>query len=435
MIDSSGLQRAEAEHTTDSARRTRQDPRDGPLDLLVIGDAVPDVIVGDVVGDIAFGQAETLVERGALTVGGSSAIMACGAARLGLRVAFVGAVGDDSAGRFMREELSARDVDVSGCIVLPGRSTGLTVHLVRPGHERDRAMLTSPGCVGDLTAAEVPRALVARARHLHGGSFFLLPDLAPGLARLFAEARRAGHTTSLDTQGDWSGRWQGHLRETLQETGVYLPNLDEALAASAALGTAATAGVQPGAQAVGASLESLGALNLEGVLRTLAGLGPQPVIKCGAQGAVALDGDAVVRAAALRADPVDTIGAGDSFDAGFVYGSLQGWPVSRSLGFAAACGSLSTRAAGGVDAQPTASETLAAHAAAASSPGAGIESTSAVMTAETGVLAGSRRLRTILSRTSRSEKMPVIFLPFMTTTAPIFSFTIVLTASRTVAVS
>jgi sugar/nucleoside kinase (ribokinase family) len=206
----------------------------------------------------------------------------------------------------------------------------------------------------------VPRALVARARHVHVGSFFLMHGLAPGLASLFAEARRAGHTTSLDTQGDWSGRWQGHLRETLHETDVYLPNLDEALAASAALGTSAAAG----AEAVGASLESLGALSLQRVLRTLAGLGLQPVIKCGAQGAIALDGDTTMYAAALRADPVDTIGAGDSFDAGFVCGYLQGWPVSRSLGFAAACGSLSTRAAGGVDAQPTVSETLGAIAAA-----------------------------------------------------------------------
>ncbi len=364
MTDSSGLQRAVTEHAAGAARRTREDPGGGPLDLLVIGDAVPDVIVGDVVNDIAFGQAETLVERGALTVGGSSAIMACGAARLGLRVAFVGAVGDDSAGRFMRDELSARGVDVSGCVVAPGRSTGLTVHLVRPGHERDRAMLTSPGCVGDLTAAEVPRALAGRARHLHVGSFFLLHELAPSLASLFAEARRSGHTTSLDTQGDWSGRWQGHLRETLRETDVYLPNLDEALAVSAALGAPAAADAQAtGAQAVGAGLESLGAVDLERVLRTLAGLGPRPVIKCGARGAAALDGDAVVRAAALRADPVDTIGAGDSFDAGFVCGYLQGWRVSRSLGFAAACGSLSTRAAGGVEAQPTVSETLAALAA------------------------------------------------------------------------
>ena len=104
--------------------------------------------------------------------------------------------------------------------------------------------------------------------------------------------------------------------------------------------------------------------DLERMLETLAALGPRPVVKCGAQGAVALDGTAVVRAAALRAVPVDTIGAGDSFDAGFVYGHLQGWPVDRSLAFAAACGSLSTRAAGGVDAQPRVAEALAAMAAA-----------------------------------------------------------------------
>ena len=170
----------------------RQRPDDGhrAFDLLVAGDAVPDVIVGDVAGEIAFGQAETLVERGALTVGGSSAIMACGAARLGLRVAFVGVVGDDAAGRFMLDELTARGVDVSGCVVLPGRATGLTVHLVRPGAERDRAMLTSLGCVGELTAAMVRGAHPEHARHLHVGSFYLLPRLAPDLAALFARGSR-----------------------------------------------------------------------------------------------------------------------------------------------------------------------------------------------------------------------------------------------------
>ena len=85
-------------------------------------------------------------------------------------------------------------------------------------------------------------------------------------------------------------------------------------------------------------------------------------MKCGAQGAVTLDGKAVVRAAAPAAAPVDTIGAGDSFDAGFVYGHLQGWPVGRSLALATACGSLSTRAAGGVEAQPRLGEALAASA-------------------------------------------------------------------------
>ena len=318
----------------------------GPPDLLVAGDAVPDVIVGDVTGDIAFGQTETLVERGALTVGGSSAIMACGAARLGLRVAFVGVVGDDAAGRFMLEELTARGVDVSGCVVAPGKATGLTVHLVRPGAERDRAMLTSLGCVGDLTAAMVRSAFTAGARHVHVGSFYLLPALAPDLAELFAEVRQAGCTSSLDTQGDWEGRWQGGLADVLRATDLYFPNRDEALAVAASFG----------------ARQEADADDLEWLLETLAALGPRPVVKCGAQGAVTLDGKAVVRAAAPLAVPVDTIGAGDSFDAGFVYGHLQGWPVGRSLALATACGSLSTRAAGGVEAQPRLEEALAASA-------------------------------------------------------------------------
>ncbi|HUK76275.1 MAG TPA: carbohydrate kinase family protein [Thermoleophilia bacterium] len=329
------------------------------FDLLVAGDAVPDVIVGDVAGEIAFGQAETLVEHGALTVGGSSAIMACGAARLGLHVAFAGVLGDDAAGRFMLDELTARGVDVSGCVVLAGRATGLTVHLVRPGTERDRAMLTSLGCMGELTAAMVRDALVrlgdmfARPiRHLHVGSFYLLPRLAPDLAGVFAAVRRAGGTTSLDTQGDWQGIWQGGLREALRETDVFLPNRDEARAVAASLGAAPVGASGAPDGAPGATDETL--------LSALAALGPLPVVKCGAEGAVSLDRAALVRVGTLPGAPVDTIGAGDSFDAGFVYGRLQGWSVLRSLALATACGSLSTRAAGGVAAQPTLDEALAA---------------------------------------------------------------------------
>jgi sugar/nucleoside kinase (ribokinase family) len=49
---------------------------------------------------------------------------------------------------------------------------------------------------------------------------------------------------------------------------------------------------------------------------------------------------------------IDTVGAGDSFDAGFIYGHLHHWDLERTLKLAVACGSLSTRAAGGTDAQP-----------------------------------------------------------------------------------
>ncbi len=313
------------------------------FDLLVAGDAVPDVIVGDVAGEIAFGQAETIVERGTLTVGGSSAIMACAAARLGLRVAFVGVFGDDPAGRFMLEELRARGVDASASVVLPDRSTGLTTHLVRPGAERDRAMLTSPGCVGELTASMVRHALLTSTRHLHVGSFFLLPRLATSLSAVFAEARGSGISTSLDPQGDWDGRWKGGLLEALGETDLYFPNRSEAFATALSLGG-----------------DHRGGDDLERILETLAALGPLPVVKCGSQGAVALVDHAVVHVSALSVGPMDTIGAGDSFDAGYVFGFLEGWPVDRCLALAAACGSLSTRSAGGVDAQPEIAEALAA---------------------------------------------------------------------------
>ena len=312
-------------------------------DLVVAGDAVPDVIVGDVPGAIAFGQAETLVERGTLTIGGSAAIMACGAARLGLRVAFVGVVGDDAAGRYILEEIGRRGVDISSCVVLPGRATGLTVHIVRPGADRDRAMLTSMGCVGELTADILRVVLHMKVRHLHVGSFFLLPKLAADLATVFTEASGAGRTTSLDTQGDPRGLWQGGLRDALRATDLYLPNLDEARAVAESL------------SADGRADDDLGR-----TLEALAALTPRAVVKSGAEGAAALDGTAVLRAPALSIAPVDTIGAGDSFDAGYVYGFLHDWSVARCLAFAAACGSLSTRAAGGVDAQAGVVEALAA---------------------------------------------------------------------------
>jgi sugar/nucleoside kinase (ribokinase family) len=93
------------------------------FDLLVLGDANPDLIlVGDV--EVAFGQAEKLVERHHVVVGGSGAIMACGAARLGLRTAFAGVVGDDAFGRFMIAALAERGVDTHGVRVDPGRPTG-----------------------------------------------------------------------------------------------------------------------------------------------------------------------------------------------------------------------------------------------------------------------------------------------------------------------
>lgn len=299
-----------------------------PYDLLVAGEVNPDLILsGDV--EPAFGQAEKVVDSATLTVGSSSVIFACGAARLGLRVAFIGKCGDDLFGHFMLEEMQKRGVDVAPVIVDPRLKTGLTVILNKGD---DRAMLTYPGAIGALRADEIPDDLLGRARHLHVASYFLQDALRPGLPDLFRRARALGLTVSLDTNWDPAGEWRGVL-DLLPLVNVFLPNRAEACALA-------------------------GVSEVEEAARRLAGLVEVVAVKLGAEGALGVQGEQMVRVPSLPVAVVDTVGAGDNFDAGFLYGYLSGWSLERALRLGTVCGALSTRAAGGVAAQPTLEEAM-----------------------------------------------------------------------------
>ncbi len=307
------------------------------IDLLVVGEVNPDVVVWDRDPRPVFGQAEQFVEGIRLTIGSSSAITACGAARLGLAVSLVGVVGDDALGRYTLEALTDRGVDVSACRVAEGRATGASVIL---GNGTDRAILTAMGTIADVRAADVPAWLLARARHVHVGSFFLQPELAAEVPALFRAAHAAGATTSLDPNWDPSGAWDGGFRAAAAETDVLLPNAAECRA---------LAGVE----------------DLEAAARALGSVDGAPgrtvAVKRGSDGGLVVGADgAAARASATPADAVDTTGAGDSFNAGFLAAWLDGQPLEDALRLAVACGSLSTRAAGGTDAQPTRTEAVAA---------------------------------------------------------------------------
>jgi len=286
------------------------------FDLLVVGDCNPDLLLvgGDVVPE--FGQREKLVESARLVVGGSAAIAACGAARLGLDTAFVGAVGDDLLGTFMLDALADRGVDVSGCVVDPAVPTGVTVAMVRGD---DRAILTAPGAISALTATAIDRELLRASRHLHVASFHLLDGLRPGLEGLVAEAHDAGLTVSLDPQGDPGGGDTALLARLAAQVDVLFLNEQEE-----------------------AALDPVGSRLV--------------VVKRGARGALARKGDKVVEASPPAVNAVDATGAGDSFDAGFLAARLSGDGLPEALALACACGALSTRALGGTDAQPTLAE-------------------------------------------------------------------------------
>ena len=300
-------------------------------DVLVLGEINVDLILSASEITPVYGQ-ESLVEDATLTMGSSSVIFACGAAQLGLRVGFVGVVGDDQFGRYMLQEMATHGVDVSPVIVDSALKTGITVSLSTPA---DRAMLTYSGSSAALALGRVDRALLdrERARHVHVSSYFLQAGLQEGLPELLAQARGHGLTVSLDTGWDPDEGWDSGLTETLAQVDLFIPNRVEAHAIS-------------------------GEREVDGALISLAERVETVAIKLGAEGAIARRGGEVARAAPPPVQVVDTTGAGDSFNAGFVYGYLAGWSLERSLRLACACGALATRQPGGTNGQPTLVEAL-----------------------------------------------------------------------------
>jgi sugar/nucleoside kinase (ribokinase family) len=300
------------------------------FDLLVVGDANPDVLVSGAPETPPAGQAETLVDAGALALGGSAAIMAHGAARLGVSTALAAMVGRDAAGDFVLDVLTTAGVDISGCVRHESLPTALTVCLNRP--DGDRAILTAPGCLPVFGPEHVP---AVSARHVHAASYFLQPRLAVGLPAVLARFRGAGATTSLDTNDDPAGTWR--LAPGLLAACDYLlPNEAEALA-----------------------LTGEPAAGLPAALAALAAEGAVPVVKRGGDGAMALADGATIGVRGPRVTPVDTVGAGDGFDAGFVAALLNSGDIADALAWGCACGALSTRAVGGTAGQATADEARA----------------------------------------------------------------------------
>lgn len=302
--------------------------------VLVVGDANVDLVLsGNVVP--TFGQAEQLLTSADMVLGGSASIVAAGLAQLGVPTVLAAVTGNDHFGRFVRAELAERGVDVSAVrqdALLP---TGISVILSQPG---DRAILTLPGAIPELAAPDVRSATAeSGAQHVHFASYFLLPSLAAELPALLGELRRMGISTSLDTNWDPAQAWTG-LDEVLPSIDVLLPNRAELHAIASSVGADAA--------------------DDQSAARTLAMLGPRVVVKAGSDGAWSVDANGhFTTTPAPEVDVVDTTGAGDSFDAGYLAALVNGVEdESARLQLATTCGSLSTRQSGGTTAQATLAE-------------------------------------------------------------------------------
>lgn len=294
---------------------------EAPLDLLVVGDLNADLIMS---GDVTpvFGQVEKFVDAGVLTLGGSAALTASAAARLGLRTAFSGTVGADELGRHMLQLLRDSGVDVSACQALDGVPTGITL-VLQPGDGTGRAILTARGALAAEIDSTRVRTVQERVRHVHVGGYYLQESLPRLVPLMFERATHLGQSTSLDPNWDPNNQWDG-LMHALVDCDVFLPNDAEM-------------------ERLGTHSDWPALAHRDNKLVT--------VTKRGPDGAILRREASVLSISPPPTEPVDTIGAGDAFNAGIIYGVLAGWSDPDLLAMGVACGTLSTRCWGGLDGQ------------------------------------------------------------------------------------
>jgi sugar/nucleoside kinase (ribokinase family) len=268
-------------------------------------------------------ERELLADRMILTLGGSSSILAHNLAALGSRVGFQSRIGDDDLGQTALLALQQSGVDVSRLRRVPGAvKTGLTVILQRAAW---RNMVTYSGTIAELTWDDLDLDYLADSRHFHFSSFYLQSTLRPRVPELFRRMKEAGLTISLDTNDDPDDGWAGGLNDALRYVDVFLPNEREAQNAARVN-------------------------DLETAVNKLAALVPLVVVKLGREGAMAQRGTERFTSPAIRVEAVDAVGAGDSFDAGFLHEYLRGADLPASLAAGNLAGAFSTTRPGGTEA-------------------------------------------------------------------------------------
>lgn len=292
------------------------------FDVTLAGEANLDLVFYGLPRELPV-ERELLARDFSLLLGGSSAITASNLATLGSRVGFIFQAGDDDFSQVCRRELQNVGVDVTR--VVPPRDrikTGVTVFLQ---HGDVRRAFTYEGAISRLRFEDLNLDYLASSRHFHLASFFLQTALQPDAAKLLAAMQKAGVTTSLDTNDDPSDKWEGPLSDTLRHVDIFLPNTREACRITH---------------------ED----DAEKAARKLAEKIPTVILKLGSGGAIAYHRGQRFEAPAIPVVSVDTVGAGDSFNAGFLHAFTRGEEIEQCLRFGNICGALSTTAPGGTGA-------------------------------------------------------------------------------------
>ncbi len=285
----------------------------------MVGELNIDLILNQIEGFPEVGK-EILAEKMTLALGSSSAICASNLSSLGLKVAFIGKLGNDIFGRFIIDSLKEKGVDTSLIIIDKKLKTGATVAL---SYDEDRAMVTHQGAMSHLGSGDIDSGKLKLGRHLHFSSYFFQPGFKDSLHSLFKKAKDSGLTTSFDVQWDPIEKWDLDLEKVLPFVDVFIPNEVE--------------------------LKKLtGRSDLNLAITTIKNISKYTVVKCGSKGSVLCYGDKKIeKTSFLNKNVVDTIGAGDSFNAGYLFKFIKGNSPEECQVFGNLIGAVSTTRSGG----------------------------------------------------------------------------------------
>ena len=292
------------------------------FDVTVAGELNLDLILYGLPPELP-AERELLAQNLMVTLGSSSAIFAHNLSALGCRVGFTSRIGDDPLGQIALDRLAEGGVDVSQVRKVPGKTqTGLTVILQGT---LERRILTYPGTMFELTLYDLDFDWLTDSGHFHLSSYYLQRGLRPHVADLFRRLKTSGMTISLDTNDDPDDQWDGGLNDVLPYVDVFFPNVREAKRLA-------------------------GTDDRDRAISELAKRVPLLVVKLGADGAIAQRGSEVFRSPAVPVKFFDPVGAGDSFDAGFLSQFVQGKDLLSCLRWGNLAGAFSTTTAGGTEA-------------------------------------------------------------------------------------
>ena len=294
------------------------------LDVISIGELLIDFISTD--GGVSFRRA----------AGGAPANVAVACSRLGLRSGFMGKVGNDEFGQFLRDTLKREGVDVSR--VRLDRKVGTTLAFVWVDKDGERRFQFRRGADALLESSEVDGGYVGGSKVFHFGSISLIsePSRSATLKAVKA-AERNGITITYDPnlrlslwrRGEEARRW---MMAGLRRADVVKLNEEEVRFMFGS-------GVENGS---------------EELLR----FADKVFISLGRRGCYYADGSSRGYSKPYRIEVRDTTGAGDGFTGGVIYGILKGWGVEKTASFSNAVGALTASRLGGIPSMPTLGEVL-----------------------------------------------------------------------------